>query len=88
MVRPHFCPPFWIRFDGINDYAMVDHVIIYLSKRKQSAFGKFCLQELKEHIKIFKLSLNLSLTHLRPQIVCYEKKKKLCATLCLRKSFN
>ena len=63
---------------------MVDHVIIYLSKRKQSAFGKFCLQELKEHIKIFKLSLNLSLTHLRPQIVCYEKKRNFV----LRKSFN
>ena len=46
---------------GLNrPYVMVDHVINYLQKRKQFAFGKFCSQELKEHIKIFNLSLNLS----------------------------
>ena len=33
-------------------FALVDHVINFLYRRKQFAFENFCEQELKEHVKI------------------------------------
>ena len=39
------------------------------------------ITKLQSHSKIYKLSLNLSLTHLRAQISCYELKEKLSAVM-------